>query len=631
MNGERGLMTLGARPHASAFPSVGHFRPRRSQSSPAWPVTGKRRLDSCSPNPDESSPRNEHDHLDPPRKVLREARRAERGVSYSTETSACSSSMRSILERIRQIVHSDEKRHRGLAQSLPAGDGIHHEGLPSARDSVASEAVGSHREAANAHPNPSLRLHRSPRMVSTALQTSREGGRGNKGGEREGEGRRVASDGGEASAPSGMTSRSCGDSPSVIWECESDKNRLPASTQPRRGELPPRPTPRPAIYPKPLMHSPGDGGEKTLPRGAMASTNTTLLDSSRSANDVEPRVRSPVGHEWCCEMQERLLKEQRRQQARTDSLREGLTELCAAVQEDMRRLEDRLQDALRGVADNGKAPPPSGGTALLLQALQEASPLERKALARLLMPELKSLIQDEIHTAIRFVHHHQQQQSLEELESRLRAYIDQKTAAMSPTCAPVQPLPSLLKEFPSVEQLDARIRDVVRSIRSATDSPVLPGEAATTASFAQLDRRVRALEEGLRGLSVGLAKTTRREDGASSSSYSEESEERRAWRRFSQLPSSSAAFSPDGVDAVRLEVVQPALDHVRRLLVAHQKLLEGMVEQRCVRTEHAMESTLHVWEQGVVGLRSRLNSLRRDVRGALVELSQNLNVACPGI
>jgi hypothetical protein len=84
-------------------------------------------------------------------------------------------------------------------------------------------------------------------------------------------------------------------------------------------------------------------------------------------------------------------------------------------------------------------------------------------------------------------------------------------------------------------------------------------------------------------------------------------------------------------EEVRLSVVQPALEHMRRLLVAHQDMVDAVVEDRCRRAEGAVEGSRHVWLQNVAELRSSVSSLRTDVRGAFHELCSRLNVSSPAL
>ncbi|GET87612.1 hypothetical protein, conserved [Leishmania tarentolae] len=102
----------------------------------------------------------------------------------------------------------------------------------------------------------------------------------------------------------------------------------------------------------------------------------------------------------------------------------------------------------------------------------------------------------------------------------------------------------------------------------------------------------------------------------------------------SATPTSSAAAAaavPSSAEELRLSIVQPAMEHMRRLLVLHQEMIDATVEDRCRRAENTVEGSRHVWSQNVAELRSRLSALRADVRGALGELCQNLNVASPAL
>lgn len=93
----------------------------------------------------------------------------------------------------------------------------------------------------------------------------------------------------------------------------------------------------------------------------------------------------------------------------------------------------------------------------------------------------------------------------------------------------------------------------------------------------------------------------------------------------------AAPLHSTSAEELRLAVVQPAMDHMRRLLVSHQEMLNASVEDRCQRAEHAVDGSRHVWTQNIAELRSKLSALRGDVRGAFAELCENLNVAAPAL
>lgn len=93
----------------------------------------------------------------------------------------------------------------------------------------------------------------------------------------------------------------------------------------------------------------------------------------------------------------------------------------------------------------------------------------------------------------------------------------------------------------------------------------------------------------------------------------------------------AAAAAPSSAEEFRLSIVQPAMEHMRRLLVLHQEMIDATVEARCRRAEHTVEGNRHVWSQNVAELRSKFSALRADVRGALGELCENLNVASPAL
>ncbi|KPI86413.1 hypothetical protein ABL78_4529 [Leptomonas seymouri] len=92
-----------------------------------------------------------------------------------------------------------------------------------------------------------------------------------------------------------------------------------------------------------------------------------------------------------------------------------------------------------------------------------------------------------------------------------------------------------------------------------------------------------------------------------------------------------AASSPLIADELRVSVVQPALEHMRRLLVSHQEMMGATVEDRCRRAESVVEGNRHVWLQNLTELRGKVSALRSDVRGAFNELCSTLNVAAPAL
>ncbi|KAG5481518.1 hypothetical protein LSCM1_05536 [Leishmania martiniquensis] len=93
----------------------------------------------------------------------------------------------------------------------------------------------------------------------------------------------------------------------------------------------------------------------------------------------------------------------------------------------------------------------------------------------------------------------------------------------------------------------------------------------------------------------------------------------------------AAASAASSAEELRLSVVQPAMEHMRRLLVLHQEVIDSAVKDRCRRAEHTVEGHRRVWSQNVAELRAKLSTLRTDVRGALAELCENLNVASPAL
>ncbi|KAK7195077.1 hypothetical protein NESM_000430600 [Novymonas esmeraldas] len=109
------------------------------------------------------------------------------------------------------------------------------------------------------------------------------------------------------------------------------------------------------------------------------------------------------------------------------------------------------------------------------------------------------------------------------------------------------------------------------------------------------------------------------------------------WRRSGVAPMSPVATAPAAAapasapEELRLSVVQPAMEHMRRLLASHQELIDAAVEDRCRRAERTVEGSRHVWVQNVAEVRTKLSALRADVRGAFGELCENLNVAAPAL
>nr|CCD11569.1 unnamed protein product [Trypanosoma congolense IL3000] len=85
------------------------------------------------------------------------------------------------------------------------------------------------------------------------------------------------------------------------------------------------------------------------------------------------------------------------------------------------------------------------------------------------------------------------------------------------------------------------------------------------------------------------------------------------------------------VQRVALEITQPLAEHVRRLISAHQSMVDTVVESRCEQLEGRITRTLQQQQMQLKELGSRLGGLRSDVQSALRDFSEKLDVACPGL
>ncbi|CCW69718.1 unnamed protein product [Phytomonas sp. Hart1] len=235
------------------------------------------------------------------------------------------------------------------------------------------------------------------------------------------------------------------------------------------------------------------------------------------------------------------------------------------------------------------------------------------------MPELKELVGDEIHAAVR-VHFPAElpKPSINALESQLKTSIDEKMAV-----------------------LEDRMRGLIQKNKEISANCLenvwrRDFSAILTRELDPFHRQISTLEGVVQGFAGDLTGVLRRQKDIDAQlkqlqqTLEEEAKKERTRDSILNAAASLPARYYSSADCIRLEVVEPALEHVRRLLVAHEKMLNTIVEQRCVKVEHNIENHLTVWEQNLVGFRTRLNSFQRDVRGALTELCQNLNVACPG-
>jgi len=179
-----------------------------------------------------------------------------------------------------------------------------------------------------------------------------------------------------------------------------------------------------------------------------------------------------------------------------------------------------------------------------------------------------------------------------------------------------------------IEPLSAEVELLRQELRTQEDgrrSDAAQHERAQIDIFAWLqaerDSRV-AHERQLHDRQAGLAEHLREELAAWEESAAA------SLRTCALGPSSSTYATADGI---RVDVVQPALEHVHRLLAAHQKMIQAVVDERCTRAEHTSADERRRWDVSLSDLRARQQSLRQSVRDAFGELSQNLNVACPGL
>ncbi|SCU68648.1 uncharacterized protein TEOVI_000607900 [Trypanosoma equiperdum] len=91
------------------------------------------------------------------------------------------------------------------------------------------------------------------------------------------------------------------------------------------------------------------------------------------------------------------------------------------------------------------------------------------------------------------------------------------------------------------------------------------------------------------------------------------------------------AYEERCLQRVNLEAVQPLAEHVRRLMSAHQSMIDTIVESRCDQLDGRISSAIQQQQMQLKELRSKLSGLRVDVHSALKDLSEKLNVACPGL
>lgn len=367
-------------------------------------------------------------------------------------------------------------------------------------------------------------------------------------------------------------------------------------------------------------------------------------------------------------------KQQRRLQKRLQEL-----------SEEKQQREKAGAGAAAQAAQPPPSPPPAPAPALtchqLLMVVRSAPPAEREELARLLLPALAPYWQSEA----RVTAAEQQQWVLTHVQAALQ---DVEAASRPP---PPPPLPPSCMDFGSAEAFDAHLRAAAREVLAQEDR--LRYSAATqewrqeaaewearlerqrrecegglarlqrqqNAQSAALRRDVDSLQEVVERLAKDLAaarqsaaeqyadvRTSLAREGAARQQeqahwearwqrQAAEAEDARTALRARQRRVDHAALAAGELmggtdaDALRSELLVPVVTHVRKLLAAHQRVVDAVVEKRCTRAEHSVAEERHSWDQSVADLRSRLASLRRDTHSAFAELSSNLDVACPGM
>lgn len=329
----------------------------------------------------------------------------------------------------------------------------------------------------------------------------------------------------------------------------------------------------------------------------------------------------------------------------------------------------------QAVGDHG-ASTTAVGIEVILRAVRGAPASSRRELARMLLPELQQAIREEVQTLNADRCTAWERQS-DETERRIRLYVEQQQQA---TQARVQEAmyANLPVEFSSTEAFDAHMRAAARAVlaeedavRYQTASEVesrvqrytqqqqkfwrqsLDRVDAEWRAYVQdlvhherhlcVDEDVRPLQQQVEVVNTAVQQITKdlrelsRQQGGLLSVV-EELEKHPPTSSLVVAKSVSDLRGPNSsdtssstIDQLRLEVMQPALEHTRRLLAAHQKMIDAMVEQRCGRAEQAAQDIRQSWAQKAAELRSNVMSLRGDVRGALAQLCEGLNVACPGL
>ena len=103
--------------------------------------------------------------------------------------------------------------------------------------------------------------------------------------------------------------------------------------------------------------------------------------------------------------------------------------------------------------------------------------------------------------------------------------------------------------------------------------------------------------------------------------------EQRVMDNVRRLLKASDATSTEKVSAQ----IAPSMDHVHKLTAAHRQMMDSLIDDRCARLETRLEAVVLRFDQQLADTRSRLSSLRSDVRGALGAMSSTLNIAAPAL
>ncbi|KAH8620443.1 hypothetical protein ERJ75_000058700 [Trypanosoma vivax] len=82
---------------------------------------------------------------------------------------------------------------------------------------------------------------------------------------------------------------------------------------------------------------------------------------------------------------------------------------------------------------------------------------------------------------------------------------------------------------------------------------------------------------------------------------------------------------------IRTELAEPLTEHVRRLLTAYQSVLDTSTEGRHTQLNIRLDRCIQRHEQSTCELDEKIRDLRGDVHRALQLLAEKLNVVCPGL